>query len=276
MVYNYSVLMSVYKNDSPEFLKTALESVYEHQTRKPNEIVVVFDGPLTASLYNVLRTYRKGKETIVKYIPLKKNHGLGNALRIGAKMCHGDYILRMDSDDISDPIRFETQMNYVETHPEVDCVGTDIAEFNYSADEINKRVRSCPPDHESIVKMGKTRNPMNHVSVCIKKTALEKCGGYKTLLLLEDYYLWLRMIANNCILANINKSLVYVRVGNGFDHKRGAKDRITGWWVLQRFMLSNKMIPLHQAIMNMLYINAFIRMPARLKNLIYKVFLRNH
>ena len=275
MTYKYSVLMSVYKNDSPEFLKIALESIYDNQTRKPDEIVVVFDGPLTSALYSVLKTYREGKEAIVKYIFLKKNKGLGNALRIGSKICQGDYIFRMDSDDVSAPSRFETQIKFIEAHPEVDCVGTDIAEFNHSINEKNKRIRSCPPDHKSIVKMGKTRNPMNHVSVCIKKSALEKCGGYKTLLLLEDYYLWLRMIADNCILANINESLVYVRVGNGFDHKRGAKDRITGWWVLQRFMLSNNMISLHQAVMNMLYINAFIRMPASLKNIMYKVFLRH-
>ena len=78
---------------------------------------------------------------------------------------------------------------------------------------------------------------MNHVSVCIKKSALLKCGGYKTLLLLEDYYLWLNMIVAGCNLANIPESLVYVRVGNGFDSKRGSKERIIGWKVLQNFMI---------------------------------------
>ena len=195
MKNKFSVLMSVYKNDSPVFLKAALESIYDEQTKKPDEIVVVFDGPLTEELLEVLEQFRSGKENIVKYYPQETNKGLGEALRIGSEKCTGDYIFRMDSDDISDPQRFEKQIAYVAEHPDVDVVGTDIAEFNTSLTE-NMRIRACPAKHDDIVKMGKHRNPMNHVSVCMKKSALEQCGGYRTLLLLEDYYLWLNMIAS--------------------------------------------------------------------------------
>lgn len=270
----YSVLMSVYKNDSPEYLKLALESVYNSQTRKPDEIVVVFDGPLTFELIETLNRFRIGKEKVVKFYPKKVNSGLGEALRIGSEKCTGDYILRMDSDDVSDSLRFEKQIAYVEAHPEIDVVGTDIAEFNLSLDEKDKRVRACPAKHEDIVQMGKKRNPMNHVTVCIKKTALEKCGGYKTLLLLEDYYLWLNMITSGCKLANINESLVYVRVGNGFDSKRGSKERIIGWKVLQEFMIEHEIITKSEARINMLYINAFVRTPGWIKKILYRRILR--
>ncbi len=270
----FSVLMSVYKNDSPEFLDLALRSIYDDQTRKPDEIVVVFDGPLNDNLYNVLDKFKMGKENIVKYYPQEINRGLGAALRIGSELCTGDYILRMDSDDVSDPKRFEKQMAYVDSHPDIDAVGTDIAEFNTSPDEEDKRVRSCPANHDDIVEMGKKRNPMNHVSVCMKRSALVKCGGYKTLLLLEDYYLWLHMIAAGCKLSNINESLVYVRVGNGFDSKRGSKERIIGWRVLQDFMLEHGMISKKQARMNMLYIWGFVKTPAWLKKILYQKLLR--
>ena len=266
--------MSVYKNDSPDFLKLALESVYEKQTRKPDEIVVVFDGPLSEELHLVLNNFRMGKEKEVFYYPQEINRGLGEALRIGSEKCTGDYIFRMDSDDISDPERFAKQIAYVEAHPEIDALGTDIAEFQESEQEENKRVRVCPSDHDDIVKMGKKRNPMNHVSACIKRTALQKCGGYKTLLLLEDYYLWLNMIASGCRLANINESLVYVRVGNGFDSKRGSKKRIEGWRVLQNFMLEHKMITKQEARMNMLYIRLFVNTPTKLKKFLYEKVLR--
>lgn len=270
----YSVLMSVYKNDSPDFLMIALQSIFEEQTRKPDEIVVVFDGPLTEQLITVLQDFRAGKESIVKYFPQDVNRGLGEALRIGSEKCTGDFILRMDSDDISDPKRFEKQIEYVESHPEIDVVGTDIAEFSQSPEETNKRIRVCPAKHEDIVQMGKKRNPMNHVSACIKKSALEKCGGYQTLLLLEDYYLWLRMIAAGCKLANINESLVYVRVGNGFDTKRGSKERITGWNVLQDFMVKHGMITKREARLNMMYIRTFVNTPAWMKKLLYQRILR--
>ncbi len=274
MANKYSVLMSVYKNDSPVFLKTALESIYDNQTRKPDEIVVVFDGPLSDELYEVLGKFKEGKESVVKYFPQEVNRGLGEALRIGSELCTGEYILRMDSDDVSDPIRFEKQISYVEAHPEIDVLGTDIAEFYKSIEETDKRVRSCPANQRDIVKMGKKRSPMNHVSVCMKKSALIKAGGYKTLLLLEDYYLWLRMISAGCLLANINETLVYVRVGNGFDSKRGSKERITGWRVLQDFMLEHGMISKREARMNMIYIWGFVKTPIWLKKFMYQKLLR--
>lgn len=270
----YSVLMSVYKNDDPDFLKIALESIYDKQTRKPDEVVVVFDGPLKERLYDVLNAFQKGREDVVKYYPQEVNRGLGEALRIGSELCTGDYILRMDSDDISDAKRFEKQIAYVEAHPEVDAVGSDIAEFNEEPTKEEMRTRICPARHEDIVRMCKKRNPMNHVTACIKRSALIKAGGYQTLLLLEDYLLWINMIVAGCKLANINESLVYVRVGNGFDGKRGSRERIVGWSKLQEIMLKHGMINHVEAIMNKLYIRAFVKTPVGLKKWLYNKILR--
>lgn len=271
----YSVLMSVYKNDDAGFLKIALESIYDQQTRKPDEIVVVFDGPLKDPLYAVLDEFKKGREAVVKYYPQEVNRGLGEALRIGSELCTGDYILRMDSDDISDSERFAKMSAYVEAHPEVDALGGDIAEFNEDPFKEETRLRVCPSKHEDIVNMAKRRNPMNHVTACIKKSALMKAGGYQTLLLLEDYLLWLNMIVAGCKLANINETMVYVRVGNGFDSKRGSKERIIGWSKLQDIMLEHGMINRWQAFMNKVYIRAFVKTPAGLKKKLYSVFLRH-
>lgn len=268
-----SVLMSVYKNDNPDFLKTALESIYEKQTRKPDEIVVVFDGELTPELYTVLDKFKENKESVVFYYPQAVNQGLGQALRIGSEKCTGDYIFRMDADDISVPERFEKQLAYIEANPEIDVLGTDIAEFDVSPDE-EMRLRICPEKHNDIIRMSKKRNPMNHVSVCMKRSALEKCGGYETLLLLEDYYLWLKMIAAGCKLGNMNEALVYVRVGNGFDSKRSSRVRISGWKELQRFMLKHKIVNKVEAIMNMVYIYGFVYCPVGMKKLVYDKLLR--
>lgn len=268
-----SVLMSVYKNDNPDFLKTALESIYEKQTRKPDEIVVVFDGELTPELYTVLDKFKENKESVVFYYPQAVNQGLGQALRIGSEKCTGDYIFRMDADDISVPERFEKQLAYIEANPEIDVLGTNIAEFDVSPDE-EMRLRICPEKHNDIIRMGKKRNPMNHVSVCMKRSALEKCGGYETLLLLEDYYLWLKMIAAGCKLGNMNEALVYVRVGNGFDSKRSSRVRISGWKELQRFMLKHKIVNKVEAIMNMVYIYGFVYCPVGMKKLVYDKLLR--
>lgn len=266
--------MSVYKNDDAGFLKTALESIYDKQTKKPNEIVVVFDGPLNDSLYAVLNEFQKGKEDIVKYYPQQENKGLGEALRIGSELCTGDYIFRMDSDDISANDRFEKQASFIEEHPEIDVLGTDIAEFNKDPYSEEMRTRICPAQHEDIVIMCKKRNPMNHMTVCIKKDSLMKAGGYQTLLLLEDYLLWINMICAGCKLANLNESLVYVRVGNGFDSKRGSKERIIGWKYLQDKMLEGGIITKRDAFLNLVYIRLFVNTSPKLKSFLYKKFLR--
>lgn len=270
----FSVLMSVYETDSAEYLHLALESIYDKQTLKPNEIVIVFDGPITDKLKEVLENFAEDKQDIVKFVPLKENVGLGEALRIGSLECTCDYILRMDSDDISDDLRFEKQLDYMEKHPEIDVLGTDIREFTGETEEPDLKKRICPKDHNDIVKMSKTRNPMNHVTVCIKRSALIKSGGYKSLLLLEDYYLWLRMIAAGCTLANLNEPLVYVRVNREFYGRRGAKERLYGWKVLQKYMLSEGMISRFSAFKNMVCIFGFIYSPAILKKLLYLFFLR--
>ena len=270
----YSVLMSVYKNDSPEFLKLALESIYDNQTRKPDEIVVVFDGPLTDELHKILDAFYKGKENVVFYYPQEVNRGLGEALRIGSEKCTGDYIFRMDSDDISHSERFEKQIAYIESHPEIDVLGTDIAEFQQTETETNKRVRTCPEKHEEILKMIKKRNPINHVTACIKKSSLEKSGGYKALTFVEDYYLWLNMIVSGCKFANIKESLVYVRVGNGFEARRASKEIIKGRKELIDFMLAHKMITLYEAKINMVCVWCLVNSPVKIKKFIYDKFLR--
>lgn len=254
----FSVLMSVYKNDDPEYLKIALESIYDQQTRKPDEVIVVFDGPLNDRLYAVLDEFKKGRREVVKYCPQEVKRGLGEALRIGSELCTGDYILLMTSKDISSKERFAKQIAYIETHPEVDGLGGNIAEFN--EDPFKEATHVCvhPTVHESIVKLAKKRNPINHVTACIKKSALIKAGGYQPLLFLEDYLLWLNMIVAGCRLANINETLAYVRADKSFDKKGGSKDLILGWSLLQDKMIEHGMITSREKDLNMMYIKMLI------------------
>lgn len=265
--------MSVYKKDSPEFLEMALRSIYENQTRKPDEIVVVFDGPLTDALYVVLEQFASDKQKVVRYYPQEENRGLGEALRIGAEKCTGDYIFRMDSDDVSVETRFEKQIAYLEQHPEVDVLGTATAEFNFSVDE-DKRICAPPKDHEAILKMAKRRNPMNHMSICMRREALMRANSYQPLLLLEDYYLWLRMMIAGNRFANLAQPLVFVRLGNGFYSRRSSKEQIRGWKVLQNYMLEHGFINRFDKLRNMITVRAFVLTPPWLKKWIYATFMR--
>lgn len=270
----FSVLMSVYHADDATLLARALDSIYTEQTQKPEEIVVVFDGALTEPLYRTLESFRAGKEDVVRYFPMAENRGLGAALSYGAARCTGDFIVRMDADDISVPTRIEKQSAFLAAHPDVDVLGGDIAEFYDSPSEGNLRVRACPQTHGDIVKMSRRRNPMNHVSVCMRRRALEGCGGYMSLPLLEDYYLWMRMLQAGCVFANLGEVLVYVCIGNGFHRRRGAREQVKSYRFLQRYLYEAGMISRFGAAYNMLRMRALVGSPVWLRRIVYDKLLR--
>ena len=215
--YKFSVLMSVYYKEEPSFLAKALESVFE-QTLKPSEVILVEDGELTDELENVIQKF-KTKYDELKIIKNKENKGLGHALNDGLNNCTYDIVFRMDTDDICKKNRFQVQMEYLNRHPEIDVLGSNIYEFKNDIDE-QMRIKKMP-NGCNINKYILKRNPINHMTVCFRKKSVIECGGYVPLLYLEDYYLWIRMFNNNKKIENIDEELVYARIGNGFEKRRG-------------------------------------------------------
>jgi glycosyltransferase involved in cell wall biosynthesis len=112
----FSVLVSVYHRESPLYLELALNSIWEVQTLKPNEIVLVKDGPLTDSLEAVIDRFFNTCGDVLKIVPLSRNVGLSTALNIGLSHCSFDYVARMDTDDICMYNRFEKQINFFKIH----------------------------------------------------------------------------------------------------------------------------------------------------------------
>lgn len=215
----YSVLMSVYVKEKPEYLEKSLESMAA-QTVLPSEIVLIEDGPLTPELYEVIERFKQ-KNSFLRTVPLKKNVGLGNALNIGVEKCKNELIARMDTDDIAKPDRCEKQLKAFEDDPELDICGTFIEEFEGDIDNIVS-VRRLPCSHEEILSFAKKRNPFNHMTVMFKKDAVLKAGNYREINLFEDYYLWTRMLVNGAKAHNVGESLVYARVGSDMMKRRGG------------------------------------------------------
>ena len=151
----FSVLMSVYNKENPDYLRLSLESILVDQSVIPTEVVLVEDGPLTDELYIVLEDF-KSRYSFLKTISLKSNVGLGLALNEGLKHCRFDWVARMDSDDIAIKTRFEEQLKFIKSNPTIDIVGGGIDEFLDSIDEIVSH-KSVPTQHDEIVKMAKRR-----------------------------------------------------------------------------------------------------------------------
>ena len=109
----YSVLMSVYHKENPIWFDESIKSMFD-QTIKPNEFVLVEDGPLTKKLYDVVEKYKTKYPKEFKVVAIEKNVGLGPALKKGIEECSNEYIARMDSDDYSMPKRIEKEFEIFE------------------------------------------------------------------------------------------------------------------------------------------------------------------
>lgn len=269
----FSVAMSVYKSDNPDFFDRALSSITDEQTIIPNEIVLVVDGPVNAEINAVIDKY-EGKYEIFKVIRLEQNGGLGKALKIAVENSSNELIARMDSDDVSVSTRFEEQLKYFAMNPEIDIVGGDITEFIGEENNIVGK-RSVPLSNESIREYMKTRCAMNHVSVMYKKKAVESAGGYQDWFWNEDYYLWIRMWLNGAVFANTGSGLVNVRVGEEMYQRRGGSKYFESEKGLQDYMLKNKMINHSTYIKNVakrLIIQKL--MPNKLRGWVFRTFAR--
>lgn len=272
--YKFSVLMSVYHKEQPNYFKEALDSILVNQTLKPDEFVLVADGPLNDSLNKIINEYEKNYEKILLVYRLENNVGLGKALNYGLSKCTYNLVARADSDDINLPERFELQIDKFKKDDSIDVLGTFIDEFDNDCNcPIN--YKKMPLEHNELYKMAKKRNPINHMSVMFKKKAIMDAGAYQHLPYLEDYYLWVRVIANGGKLKNLHKYLVHVRVGNGMVFRRSNKEYIPGWKILNNYMKDKKIINSIEYVRNIINIYAFIYMPISLKKIAYKVLLRN-
>ncbi|GKU77027.1 glycosyltransferase [Paenibacillus sp. L3-i20] len=270
--FDFSVLMSVYKNDIAEYVEQAIESIM-NQTMKATEIVIVIDGPVSKDIENVLIKYQSLNNNL-KLVRLMKNVGLGNALREGLKECSYELIARMDSDDICMPNRFEKQINCFIQNSNVGVVGTNVSEF---IGELHNIVsyKKVPSNDVDIKKYMKTRNPFNHMSVMFKKSEVEKAGSYMDWHLNEDYYLWIRMNLSNCNFYNLNETLVNVRINEDTFLRRG------GWryfWLQKLifdYMLKNRMINIFEYFYNnAVRFIARVLLPNKIRQFMYLKFLR--
>ena len=208
---NYSVLMSVYYKEKPEYLKQAIGSI-QTQTIPTDDFVLVCDGPLNSELNAVITVKQQEMGCILNVIRLKKNGGLGNALNEGIKHCKNELIARMDSDDIACFGRCEKQIAVFNKNPEISICSGTVEEFSTNPKIIDAK-RVLPETNLEIIQFAKKRNPFNHPCVMYKKSAVEAVGSYQDFYLLEDYYLWIRMLLAGYKGYNIQETLLHMRAG---------------------------------------------------------------
>lgn len=269
---NFSVCMSVYKNDKPADFLVAVRSIY-NQTVAPNDIVLVVDGPVGDELKEAIAILQ-GEIGVLNVIWLPMNQGHATARQTALMAAKNELVAVMDADDISVPNRFEKQLKAFEEHPEVSVVGGLINEFIGTPENV-VGTRIVPEQDAEIKAYLKSRCPMNLVTVMMRKSHLQAVGGYIDWYCEEDYYLWIRLALAGYQFYNIQENLVDVRVGEEMYQRRGGWRYFKSEASLQRYMWKHDVIGLGRYLYNVAIRFAVqVAMPNSVRGWVFRMFAR--
>lgn len=267
--FKFSVLMSVYGKDNPAWFRQAVQSVL-NQSVAPAEVILAADGPLTEELEAVITEFKDN----LKVVRLEKNSGRGAALGYAVPQCRYDVIALMDADDVCRKDRFEKTISLFQNDTALAVVGGQVQEVD--AETLSPiTLRKVPLTHTDIYQYVKTRMPFNNQTIMFKKSAVLDSGNFKSFHLLEDYYMWARVIAKGYKTANLPDVLVDMRVSPAMYGRRG------GW----KYFLSNKKLFDEMRKLGLLNLREYyytlairfgvqVLMPNCLRNMFYKTALR--
>lgn len=283
----FSLLLPVYRRDSPAFLRRAFASATHEQTRPPAEVVLVRDGPVPDTLARALDELTATSTAPVVRVDLPVNRGLAVALEEGLARCAHELVARMDADDVSLPHRFAVQLPLLDGEVDTcDVVGSALEEFTggpsdddgergAGAGETTLAVRTPPAGHDAIAVRARFHSPFNHPTVVYRRSAVERAGGYRDLPLLEDYWLFTRMIATGAKAANVQQPLVRYRVGAGAYARRGGLRLLRSELELQRHLVAEGFTTPAQFARNVVVRGGYRAVPQGLRRLAYRaVFTR--
>ena len=265
----FSVLLPVYAGDRPDYLARSLVSVTEEQTRPPDEVVVVRDGPVSPELAQTLADLAATSSVPLVQVELQHNEGLGRALDRGLAACRHDVVARQDADDISLPERFEHQLPLIEAG--ADLVGAGLLEFGEHEHDLVGQ-RTPPTSRVDIRRSAGFRDPFNHPTVVYRRAAVEAVGGYAHLPLMEDYWLFVRMLESGAVADNLAEPLVLYRVGAGAYARRGGRELLRSEIELQRRMLAAGYVSRAQYVRNVAVRGGYRLVPEGLRQITYRRF----
>jgi glycosyltransferase involved in cell wall biosynthesis len=269
----FSVLLPVWAGDRPDHLGEAFRSTVHAQTRRPDEVVIVRDGPVPEALTAALAELADTSPVPVKLVELDRNVGLGMALDAGLANCAHDVVARMDADDISLPHRFAVQLPIIEAG--ADIVGSGLLEFGeHGGDVVGSRTPPTRP--EDIRERARFADPFNHPTVVYRRSKVRAVGGYTDFALMEDYLLWAKMIVAGARVANVAEPLVQYRVGAGAYARRGGWRQLRAELALQRRFRRLGFTTRGQCLRNVAVRGGYRLVPERIRRIAYRMVIATY
>lgn len=266
-----TVLMAVYGKDNVALFERAVRSVFEN-TLIPDAFILVVDGYVPEALDNVIHALEKMFALTVLRLP--KNKGLANALNKGLALVETQWVIRADADDYNLPNRFELQAREIlNSNNALDMIGGAIQEVNEQGMDLG--IRKPPCCNHDILKYALSRNPFNHMTVAFKKDVIIKAGGYPSIYLKEDYALWSVVLSLPVQVGNVPNILVKATTGREFYRRRGGVKYALAEYSLQKYLYRHDIKSLSDAIWQGIQRATIFLFPSRVRELIYKKYLRD-
>jgi len=205
-----------------KYLKLAIESILS-QSYKDFEFIIIDDGS-TDKTEQIIKSY---KDPRIVYIKNPSNLGLSKSYNIGIKVAQGQYVTRMDADDISTKNRFEKQLNFLIQHKSIGIVGSSVTLIDENDKQL--KIHSRPTNHLEIKWASLFSTPLVHPSIMGYTEIFKKNPYDENLKNSEDYELWSRLLfTTNVRLANIQEPLLLYRLSsNSFTQKLNTEKRAT-------------------------------------------------
>jgi glycosyltransferase involved in cell wall biosynthesis len=263
----FSLLLPVWAADRPDFVADAFRSSVQDQTRRPDEVVIVRDGPVPPALARTLADLAAGSPVPVRVLELPRNGGLGPALDAGLAACRHDVVARMDADDLSLPHRFAVQLPMIESG--LDLVGAGLVEFGDHPDDL-VGTRVPPVDPVDIAARARFADPFNHPTVVYRRDLVRAVGGYSDFALMEDYLLWAKLLVAGAKVANTAEPLVKYRVGAGAYARRGGWRQLRAELAVQRRFRRIGFTTRRQWARNVVLRGGYRLVPERWRRLAYR------
>lgn len=231
----FTVLQSVYKKDSPHFLTESLQSIADN-TVQPQEVVLVKDGVLTSELESVISEWQK--KLPLKAVGYEKNQGLAHALNYGLQFVKTELVVRMDSDDICFPDRFEKQVLQFELNPGLEILGGGIEEF-YAAPNGRefRRIRLYPKWTDLKSKALYRGTPIAHPTVMMKTSLLKEFGYRENTKCNEDIDLWFRLLAAGHRIKTLQEPVLHFRITDATFSRRSVSKALNECLIYSRNLL---------------------------------------
>lgn len=265
----FTVLLPVYRGDRADYVAAAYQSVTTDQQRRPDQVLIVRDGPVSPELDDFLDRCESDPGTRV--LRLAENRGLTHALNAGLAQITTEYVARADADDICLPERFSTQLPFLVAG--ADIVGSAIAEFEHDPGEPGQ-IRPVDTDPQSLAERARWETPFHHPTVMFRRSVVAAVGGYPDQPLLEDYLLWAKLILAGATLANCEQVLVCYRVGAGAYHRRGGIALFQSELALQKRFRQLGFTTTAQWFRNVVVRGGYRLVPTGLRRRVYRFRMR--